>query len=332
METRPSSGSVRFGAALQGSGCPALRNAFLVPATPAQEVVATNPMKSVRLKAFAKVNLTLEVLNKRPDGFHNLRTIFQTISLADTLDVEFSRSRKTAIELDSSVNIANNLVIRAAHEALEAMQLTARIRFRLTKRIPMGGGLGGGSTDAAAVLLALPSLAGREVPMQQLLEMGERLGSDVPFFLSGGCSLGLGRGADLYVLPDPAQVHGLLIAPTVHVSTAEAYGSLNRSASMTAEAGKPGLMDSRDWPRFCVNHFESSVFSRHPELAAIKEKLRKLGAKPALMTGSGAAVFGVFADRASVQRAARAFPGCLAYPFTFVGRRRYQEIWRKQVR
>jgi 4-diphosphocytidyl-2-C-methyl-D-erythritol kinase len=293
-------------------------------------------MKAVRLKAFAKVNLTLEVLDKRPDGFHNLRTVFQTISLADTLEVEFARSRKTAIELDSSVHIANNLVIRAAGAVLEAMQLTAKIRFRLIKRIPMGGGLGGGSTDAAAVLLALPSLAGREVPIPQLLEIGERLGSDVPFFLSGGCALGLGRGADLYVLPDPAAVHGLLIAPPEHVSTAEAYGSLNRSASLPGEAGSaeargPGLMDSRDWARFCVNHFEASVFARHPEIAAIKKKLRKLGAKPSLMTGSGAAVFGIFANRAAVQRAAPGFPGCGAYPFTFISGRRYREIWRKQL-
>src|SRR3954447_19565878 len=100
-----------------------------------------NAARHVRLKAFAKINLTLEVLNKRPDGFHNLRTVFQTISLADTLDVEFARSRKTSIELESSVDIANNLVIRAAHAVLEVMQLTAKVRFRLKKRIPMGGGL-----------------------------------------------------------------------------------------------------------------------------------------------------------------------------------------------
>src|SRR5216110_2655057 len=106
--------------------------------------------RHVSLKAFAKINLTLEVLNKRPDGFHNLRTIFQTISLADILAVEFTRARKTVIELDSSVDIENNLVVRAAHAVLNAMKVTAKIRFQLTKRIPMGAGLGGGSTDAAA--------------------------------------------------------------------------------------------------------------------------------------------------------------------------------------
>ena len=289
-------------------------------------------MKAVRLKAFAKVNLTLEVWNKRPDGFHNLRTVFQTISLADTLEVEFARSRKTSIELDSSIDIADNLVVRAAQAILDAMQLTANVRFRLTKKIPMGGGLGGGSTDAAAVLLALPPLAGREVPMPKLLEIGSQLGSDVPFFLSGGCALGLGRGADLYVLPDPAPVHGLLIAPRVHVSTAQAYASLNRPNASPAEAAGPGLLDSRDWARFCVNHFEASVFAQHPELAAVKKALRRLGATPALMTGSGAALFGILPDRSSVQRAALGFPGCGAYPFTFISRKHYREIWRKQLK
>ena len=288
-------------------------------------------MKAVRLKAFAKVNLTLEVWNKRPDGFHNLRTVFQTISLADTLEVEFMRSRKTSIALDSSIDIANNLVVRAAEAILDAMKMKAKVHFRLTKKIPMGGGLGGGSTDAAAVLLAIPSLAGRQVPMQKLLEIGERLGSDVPFFLSGGCALGLGRGADLYVLPDPAQVHGLLIAPPVHVSTAQAYASLNRSDALPPELTRPGLMDSQDWARICVNHFETSVFAQHPELAAIKRKLQKLGAKTALMTGSGAALFGIFPNGESAQTARRNFPACATYPFTFIGRKRYREIWRKQL-
>jgi len=293
-------------------------------------------MKSVRLKAFAKINLALEVLNKRPDGFHNLRTIFQTISLADTLDVEFTRSRKTAIDLDSSVDIANNLVVRAAHAVLDAMRLKARIRFRLTKKIPMGGGLGGGSTDAAAVLLSLPALAGKDVPLQQLLRIGEDLGSDVPFFLLGGCALGLGRGADLYVLPDPPAVHGLLIAPSVHVSTAEAFGGLN--LPITTETRGPGLLDSQNWAlpclshsETCVNYFEPSVFAAHPELAAIKNKLQKVGARPALMTGSGAALFGIFENPSSAQGAALAFQDSRVHPFTFISRRRYREIWRKQL-
>lgn len=287
--------------------------------------------RHVRLKAFAKINLTLEVLNKRPDGYHNLRTVFQTISLADTLEIQFVRSRKTEIELDSSVDIANNLVIRAAHAVLDAMKSTAKIRFQLTKRIPMGGGLGGGSTDAAAVLLALPALAGRTLPLEDLLKIAERLGSDVPFFLSGGCALGLGCGADVTVLPDPDQVSGLLISPPVHVSTPEAFASLNRPETLPAGAMKPRLFDSKKWTEFCVNHFEESVFDRHPELGAIKQKLRKMGARPALMTGSGAAIFGMFDDPSGLASAAARFPGCIVHPFTFISRRRYQAIWRKQL-
>src|ERR1700694_5379034 len=115
----------------------------------------------VRVRAYAKINLALEVLNKRPDGFHNIRTIFQTISLHDSLTIDFRRSRKTAISINS--DIPDNLVVRAAHLLLGEMKLHAVIDFHLTKRIPMGAGLGGGSSDAAAVLRALPPLAGREV-------------------------------------------------------------------------------------------------------------------------------------------------------------------------
>lgn len=137
--------------------------------------------RSARVRALAKLNLVLEILNKRPDGFHNLRTIFQTISLHDTLDVEYTPARKTAVELESNVEIANNLVVRAAEAVLESSNARGRLKFRLQKRIPMGGGLGGGSTNAAAVLLAVPVLTGRQVSLDKLLELAGSLGSDVPF-------------------------------------------------------------------------------------------------------------------------------------------------------
>src|SRR5580658_6619446 len=116
-------------------------------------------MKSVKLRSLAKVNLDLRVLHKRADGFHELRTVFQTISLADTIEIEYQQARQTQLILEDNDNIPNNLIIRAAEAVLEAMRVHARVRFRLTKRIPMGGGLGGGSSNAAAVLLALPVLA-----------------------------------------------------------------------------------------------------------------------------------------------------------------------------
>jgi len=131
--------------------------------------------RRVRLRALAKLNLDLRVLGKRPDGYHELRTIFQTISLADRIEMAFTPGRKTIVELQDSLAIPDNLVIRAAHLALEAMRVGGRVEMRLTKRIPMGAGLGGGSSDAAAVLLALPVLTGRKLGIAHLVELARQL-------------------------------------------------------------------------------------------------------------------------------------------------------------
>src|SRR5580658_8400378 len=156
-------------------------------------------MRSVKLRSLAKINLDLRILHKRDDGFHELRTVFQTISLADTIEIEYEKSRHTELTIEGSVDIPDNLILRAAGAYLDAARLSARIHFRLTKKIPMGGGLGGGSSNAAAVLLALPVLAGKRVDIEQI---AAGLGSDVPFFLHGGTMLALGRGEELYPLPD----------------------------------------------------------------------------------------------------------------------------------
>jgi 4-diphosphocytidyl-2-C-methyl-D-erythritol kinase len=158
--------------------------------------------RRARLRALAKINLDLRVLGKRPDGFHELRTIFQTISLADTIDIAFTPGRKTSIEVEDNLGIPDNLAARAARLALDAMRITGRVEMRIAKRIPMGAGLGGGSADAAAVLLALPVLAGRKVKLPELCGLAEQLGSDVPFFLLGGRAVGIGRGSELFPLPD----------------------------------------------------------------------------------------------------------------------------------
>src|SRR5579863_3950502 len=190
-------------------------------------------VRRARLLAFAKINLDLRVLYRRPDNYHELRTIFQTVSLADHLAVAFTPSRQTSIRVNSSIPISDNLIARAAQSCLDAMRVTGRVEFELDKRIPMGAGLGGGSSDAAAVLLALPVLSGRSLEWPTLLPLGEELGSDVPFFLLGGTAVAVGRGTELYPLPDrPAQA-GVVVAPAVHVSTADAYRRL--SAQLTSE-------------------------------------------------------------------------------------------------
>jgi 4-diphosphocytidyl-2-C-methyl-D-erythritol kinase len=297
----------------------------------------------VRLRSLAKINLDLRVLNKRHDGYHELRTIFQTISLADTIDIEYQPGRYH-VELKSNLNITDNLVVHAADSVMKATRRTGRLGFVLQKRIPLGGGLGGGSSNAAAVLLALPLLLGKPLPMEKLMELGAGLGSDVPFFLVGGTAIGLGRGTELYPLPDIPAWPALLITPGVHVSTKEAYAQLGRE--LAAGAPDPAV-DSfqattwrianaspiKDWAS--VNDFETVVFRLHPQLKSIKEKLLKLGARLALMSGSGSSLFGIFPSRELRDRAVRSFSKELAkdkiYSVTMVSRSRYRAFWRRQL-
>jgi 4-diphosphocytidyl-2-C-methyl-D-erythritol kinase len=300
--------------------------------------------RRARVSALAKINAGLRVLWRHPDGYHELRTVFQTVSLADTLDVEFTRGRQTLIEVHSEPEIPGNLVERAARLALEAMRITARVELRLKKRIPIGAGLGGGSSDAAAVLLALPPLAGRRLPLPALVELGRRLGSDVPFFLFGGTALGLGRGTELYPLPDLPGAAALLVTPDVQVSTAEAYQDLDRSAAgLTSEAWQNMISsfqsyawDLRRAPSklrqpAVENDFEPVVFTRHPELRALKRRLERLGAEPASLSGSGSALFGLFASRDQAEQARHALKKERVYLISLVSRARYHAMWWRQL-
>lgn len=291
--------------------------------------------RSVKISAFAKLNLGLKVLYKRPDNFHELRTVFQTITLADTIHAGFTPGQKTSIAIQSEIDIPDNLIVRAAKLVMDASGARGTVEFRLDKKIPMGGGLGGGSSDAAAVLLALPVLTGRNLPLETLMELGAQLGSDVPFFLLGGTALGLGRGVELYPLPEMAPLHALVVAPHLHVSTAEAFSALNRKLTQDLLFQYISNFQSRVWnlgEQYCENDFEAVVFERYPHLKSIQRKLRKLGAKPAMLTGSGAALFGVFESSRDVKQALSAFTRERAYQVQFVGRNRYRSIWRRQLK
>ncbi|MBY0508433.1 MAG: 4-(cytidine 5'-diphospho)-2-C-methyl-D-erythritol kinase [Bryobacteraceae bacterium] len=298
----------------------------------------------VEVKAFAKINLGLKVLYRRPDGYHELRTVFQTISLADDITLEFTRGRPTAISLEDPLGIPDNLMTRAARMVLDEARVTGAVHMALRKRIPMGGGLGGGSTDAAAVLLALPALVGKRISPVRLAEMAVTLGADVPFFLLGGTALGLGRGEELYTLPDVPQAKGVLVCPRVHVSTAEAFRTLARGgyAELTSPLGSRILegfqflarsvtarRPAGEWASHCENDFEPAVFRQHPNLKKIKRKLVRLGALPAVMTGSGAALFGLFDTLRAAEEARQSFPDEVTHRFRLVGRRQYAEYWRK---
>jgi 4-diphosphocytidyl-2-C-methyl-D-erythritol kinase len=301
----------------------------------------------LRIRSLAKINLDLRVLHKRPDDYHELRTVFQTISLADTLEIEYHPSRRTHLELDDPQSIPDNLVLRAARVTLEAIKQHAHIRFRLQKQIPMGAGLGGGSSNAAAVLLTIQSLAKRPLPPDRLLALASHLGSDVPFFLTGGTALGLGRGTELYTLPDIAQDPILLISPGIHVSTPAAYQALSLGLTSPDASRKMNgfqlfvrtlgdLRSAGAASTLSANDFESAVFSQHPQLKKMWSRLRKHAAG-ARMTGSGSALFALFESSAErdlaqtdlegdkVTKASRILPARL------VSRASYQRMWRKQL-
>ncbi len=301
-------------------------------------------MAQATVPSFAKINLDLRVLGTRADGYHELRTIFQTISLKDTLRIEFERARKTSIEVESSIDIPDNLVVRAARMLLDGLKVSARVRFVLKKRIPMGAGLGGGSSNAAAVLLALPELAGKKIERAQLFEMAESLGSDVPFFLHGGTVLGLARGTELYPLPDQAARSVLIVSTGVHVSTKQAYAALGRDVTDALTSPREsrilrefqtlawGLDDKGGVGGIALkNDFEAVVFERHPEVRATLAKLSRLGARPARMTGSGSALFGIFGTRAEALVGVGKFPAGSAFAVSFVPRRMYERLWRKAL-
>ena len=294
---------------------------------------------TVRVPAYAKLNLGLRVLYRRPDGYHEIRTVFQTISLADRLEISFRPARTTRIAIEGTPEIPDNLVERAAHLVLEALRIQGDISFHLRKNIPAGAGLGGGSSDAAAVLLALPVLAGKTLPADRLQAIAAQLGSDVPFFLHGGTAVGLGRGEELYPLPDRPSARGLLVTPAIHSSTAEAYRDLSARLTSIPLQNKLDSFQQEVWRSVTGgstgvdgNDFEEVVFARHRKLKQIKDQLIRFGAKPAAMTGSGSAIFGIFAEAGQLEHARSLFPNQTVFPISFLSRAQYRSAWRRALK
>jgi 4-diphosphocytidyl-2-C-methyl-D-erythritol kinase len=269
--------------------------------------------KIVRLKAFAKVNLCLQVLGKQPDGYHELRTIFQAISLHDSLELRFSARDEISLEIADSELPADstNLVWRAIDALKRELGLKEGVHARLTKRIPVARGLGGGSSDAATALQGVLRLTKRELPLPRLLEIASSLGADVPFFLFGGRALGVNRGDEIYPLPDLSARTILVVSPAnIAVSTRDAYAWVDERLTTSRSAPKMWSFCALCWGRqdSVSNDFEAAVFDRHPRLSEIKRRLLQGGAAEAALAGSGSAVFGVYRNPAQARRAARAFP------------------------
>lgn len=288
---------------------------------------------SLRVLTPAKVNLILRVLDRRPDGFHAIWSLMHTIGLEDelTLTIQPNGPRRIALRCDHAALAADqtNLVYRAAQLVLDQVEQAVDLSITLTKRIPLGAGLGGGSSDAAATILGLLRLLALDWPVERMIEIGQQLGSDVPFFFLAPAAVVTGRGEEVR----PVQVTGtrwiVLVNPGFPVETKWAYQQLSaHRASVRPLSQALQQLDGRavmDWSeivRLAENDFEAPVFAQHPRLAQIKHQLLSQGAEFALLSGSGATMFGVFPDQAGAERTAALLtrdPDMKAYAVPTVG-------------
>ena len=266
-------------------------------------------MTGLRLRANAKINLFLEVLDKRPDGYHNIETVFQSIALHDVIVLRENAQMGVEIKCDHPhVPLdSSNLAYRAAELLLSESGKRYGVQICIAKRIPIGAGLAGGSTDAAATLIGLNALWGLGYSSEDLVCMGGELGADVPFCIVGGTALGRGRGDELTQLAPFPETHLVIANPGFQVSTAWAYGSLkNLGLTRTRKSGNIliGKMQQRDVSgagKELFNIFESVVAEEHPLVCGIKEEFVRSGALGVLMTGSGPTDFALARDMSNAR-------------------------------
>lgn len=272
----------------------------------------SNCVETFTLPSFAKINPYLRVLGKRPDGFHEIFTVFQTVSLHD--DLEFAEGGEVLLECSDEriPRDETNLIIRAARMLNERGGTSHGAVIRLEKRIPSPGGLGGGSSNAAAALIGLSRLWKLGASLDDLAPIAADLGSDVPFFLTGGTAIGTGRGEKIEDAIQISKPHLLIVTPDVSVSTAHAY-SLLGAENLTSEALESILFVCRSEAKLLDlrhgvlrNDIEGAVFKAFPEIGRVRERLARLGAANVLMSGSGASVFAVYEKEETRQTAIKA--------------------------
>ena len=261
---------------------------------------------SITVKAPAKINLTLDVIGKRPNGYHDLKMIMQTIDLHDELDVSLTRDKEISLEMNKELpdNLPpeKNLVYKAAQIMQDTFSISNGFHIDLTKNIPAAAGLAGGSSDCAATLLAINELCELQLTKEELCEIGVTLGADVPFCIRKGTMLCEGIGEILTPLPDIPVLWTLLIKPNISVSTAEVYSNLNLNRIYFHPNTKAAIdaithRDAIALSGQLTNVLETVTFSMHPELADLKEFMLQNGALGALMSGSGPTIFGLFRDK-----------------------------------
>lgn len=270
------------------------------------------PDTPVTVHAPAKVNLILRILDRRPDGYHNLWSIMHTVALEDAVTMRASSQRgiRLACNVGGLSVDHTNLVWRAASAVLDRAQLSVGVDIELYKRVPMGAGLGGGSSDAAATILGLNQSLQLGWSREKMAEVGQALGSDVAFFLFAPSAIVTGRGESVR----PVTIEGgrwiVLVKPTFGIETKWAYQELaaTRAAvrQLSADHGELDRRDRLTWGQVAAsveNDFEIPVFTKHPQLGEIKRFLLKRGAQFALLSGSGATVFGLFEEESTARRA-----------------------------
>ncbi len=289
------------------------------------------------VRAFAKINLGLCIGSRRDDGFHDLRTIYQTIDLHDEITVEIARGRGIEVRCeDPRVPLAeSNTCYKIVERALALLKVRGKVVIEIKKRLPVQGGLGGASANAVAALLALERAAKKSLTHEQRLEIAAEVGSDLPLFLIGGTVLGVGRGEEVFPLPDLKSIACVIALPEVGVSTPRAFADWDaKFASCTSAAasdrmsefsrrlaawlsevemysGVPARGRGRagnplpDLVRTGIeNDFEQVVFPQYPELRQVKRALERAGAGYASLSGSGSALYGLFASRTKAASAA----------------------------
>jgi 4-diphosphocytidyl-2-C-methyl-D-erythritol kinase len=290
---------------------------------------------TLTLPAFAKINLSLRVLGKRPDGYHEIQTVFQTISLHDTLRFTVTNAPHIVLACDDRrvPSGAENIVCRAAVALQQRFKSQQGAYISLEKKIPIEAGLGGGSADAAVTLLALAHLWQTRAAEHDLLDIAGGLGADVPFFLNGGTALGTGIGREVTELSDADEKFLIVIKPNTRISTASAYQALN-APPLTSAEGKTILSSSQLGEFFdnldsdaLQNDFEVVAFGLEPEIARAKAALIKSGARASLLAGSGSAVFGIFDGGDAQERAIQMIEleaGWRVFPCRTVGRDQFR--------
>jgi len=267
-------------------------------------------------KAQAKINLTLDVLYKRPDGYHEVEMVMQTVDLADHLT--FKEIEPDEIHLSCTVPYIpldeRNLVYQAARLVKETFGVDKGIHIHIDKRVPVAAGLAGGSSDAAATLRGLNRVWGLGLSLDQLAELGAKIGSDVPFCIYGGTAVARGRGERIELLPRVAPNWVVLVKPPIAVSTAEVYGRL-RADEIPAHPDTASMVDAlvnNDLKRICEtmgNVLEPVTFAMHPEVERLKQQLLKFGALGAMMSGSGPTVFALVESEKKASRIYNALRG-----------------------